>query len=441
MQLNNNMNNVFYKRKYSPATFFGVVFLFVLSLFFLFTSCEEHSFVGLEVLPSEDRFGTNSSTHQDISTSTWKRDSILAIRYNRSLLGTVEDPVFGRLESSFITQVGIQDVADFGTDPLADSLVLYLRIDNQYTGATDPQEIIVYELEEHVDYEYFYYSNTDPREMTGNGNELTVHTYMPAEGDTLINIPITDPHIQDKLLSAPDSALQTVGNFISYFKGIYVTSELPDGTGDVYTIDLDNVNSKLSLFYNNAEHRDTTLRYDFVITERANRINLFEHDFTEARFYDILEQPETEDTLYYIQGAAGVMGRLDFNQLHAWRDSMPVSINSARLVLPVDEKDHTVSKFSLPPRISLLEEREGHLVGIPDMEFGARYFDGTYNAGEGYYSVNITSWVQDFIGGKREIPSLYVSVVESGINPHRAVMRGGSHPVVTPRLEINYVKH
>ena len=404
------------------------------------TSCEDTSFVGLEVQPPGDRFIVESYRDEIINTSVWKRDSVFAMGHPRSLLGVMDDPLFGRLSASFFTQIGVIDAADFGSDRVVDSLILYLFYTGTYGGENGPQEITVREITENIDYQANYFSNFDAAELIFEPDVLAVHTINPAEGDTLIAIPITSTRFQDKLLFAPDTATQSLGDFLNYFKGVYVKADLPGGDGAIFSVNLNHPDSKLSLFYRN-DSPDTSFRYDFIINQGANRVNLFEQDYSTAVFYDDISQIATDDSVYYVQGAAGVMGRLDFDFLHTWRDSMPVSINMARLYLPVDETAID-EKYPLPARIALFEKDEdGRLFGVIDLSLGDQYFDGTYNAEEGYYSMNITNWVQAFVREKKTDKSLYVSVRESGTTASRAVLRNSKHSLGGTRLEITYTKH
>jgi len=435
---NNILSNI---RRFLPAPALSFKLALLFSILLLVTSCEESSFVGLEVQPQADRFRVKSYVDEVIGSSVWKRDSIMAIDHPRSLLGVNDDPLFGRLNASFLTQVGILANVDFGDERVADSLVLYLVYTSSYGGEQGPQEVSVYEITEDIDHEENYFSNLDPWTVADQSDVLATRTINPAEGDTLISIPITSQRLIEKLLFAPDTVTQSLGNFITYFKGIYVTANLEGENASIYSVNLNHPHSKLSLYYRN-DTPDTSFRYDFIINEGANRINLFEQDYSAAVFNDIIGIPESDDSLYYVQGASGVMARLDFNYLHTWRDSMPVSINSARLYMPVDLTVSDTDKYPLPGRIALFErDSEGELIGVIDISLGDEYFGGTFNTERGYYSVNITNWVQAFVRGKKTSPSLYVSLREPATTPNRIVFRNGNHSLGGTRLEITYTKH
>jgi hypothetical protein len=421
---------------------FSLFLLLKLSLLLLVVSCEESSFIGLEVQPSADRFTVKSYMDNMIGSSLLERDSILAVDHAESLLGVHHDPVFGRLNASFLTQAGIFELVNFGDQPVFDSLILYLHVKSHYGAIAEPQEIKIYEIIETIDPDSAYYSNLDPGSMIDNQDILATHTVRMSESDTLMRIPITSVRFQDKLLYAPASATQSLEDFLAYFKGLYVSAELAAGEGSVFNIDLNSDNSKMSLYYRRSDTLDTSTRYDFVINRNANRINVFDRDYTSAAFYDHLGETGTGDSLTYVQGASGVMTRLDFENVLTWRDSMPVSINLAQLYLPVDEIAVDYQKYPVPPRIVLFErDEEGRYFGVIDLTVGDNFFGGSFNAEEGYYSMNITNWVHALLNGRKDISTLYVSVRESGVTPNGAVLRTGSHSSGGPHLEITYTKH
>jgi hypothetical protein len=435
------LNDLFLrKRRFNPKANIHISVLLLFSIF-IFTSCEEASFIGLEIQPDTDRFNVNRIVHADINSSVWPRDSIMGSDLSRSLLGEVNDPLFGVSNASFLTQVGISSVNhNFGPDAQPHSLVLYLRLSGTYGDATAPKNINVYELNEVPKFDSVYYSNLDISQKIFP-ELLADFTYSPATGDSIIAIPITNPEFQQKLVNAPDSAKQSISQFITYVKGLYVTASSPGEIGSVNSINLNHNDSRLSLFYTNSEIPDSILRYNYVITADANKVSMFSHDYSTAVFNDLLGQTNISDPLFYSQGAGGVTSRLDFESLHAWRDSMPVSINSARLILPVET--NTISAtFPAPARLTLLEQNaEGTLFTISDITLGDEYFGGVYNEELGQYSFNITNFIQSYIKGRRDGSSLIVSVRDPGIVPNRVVLRGKDHPSGGPRLEITYTNH
>jgi hypothetical protein len=435
-------NNIFLRvRRAIIKVTFSSLFLFILSFLFLITSCEEPSFIGLEIQPDSDRFVVREYEDRHIESSVHKRDSLLAIGHLYSFLGVINDPVFGKSEASFMTQLWVSVLGrNFGDDPQADSLMLYLRIADVYGDSLAPQEIIVYELGDSLVLADNYYTNFDPWQIVDRSNVLASFTYHPAPGDTIIAIPLDNQDFIEKLFSAPDTARADRGQFVEYIYGIYVSASPLDERGSIYYVDLQHSNSILSLYYNHAENRDTLLRYNYGL---ANRVNLYDHDYSEAVFYEEIGQTGKDEPFYYVQGISGVMGRLDFADFDMWRDSMdisPISINSARLTLPVAAG--TTDGFPPPGRLTLLDKNsEGNFVTILDGAIGDDHFGGEYNEETGEYSFNVTNFLRSYIKRKSENSSLYVAVRNSAIVPNRVVLRDKDHPSGGPKLDITYTKH
>jgi hypothetical protein len=428
-------------RGFTPVTRLWIVSLLFL-LAFLLPSCEEPSFIGLEIQPGDDRFRVRTAEDISVSSSLMLRDSVLAIVHPRSLLGILNDPLFGQTKASFMTQTGIQGQINFGTNPVAQALVLQLQYTHVYGDPQTPQEFRVYELNEIIDHEFPYHSNMDATEMISGQQPLAVQMVTRAAGDTIITLNLDHDGLGNRLLNAPDTVMRSVSAFIAWFKGLYVTAESAEGTGAVYSVDLNSLNSRMTLYFRNDDHPDSTLTFHYIINERANRINLFGHDHSEAVFHAQLGQPTPEDSLFYVQGGSGVMSRLDFDDLHHWRDSMPVTINSARLYLPVAQNRTGQGTFALPPRLAIFEkDANGQFRGILDTALGDNYFGGAYNEETGEYQFNISRWAQRYILEEARSNSIYIAVRNAAIVPNRAVLRGHNHPLGGPRLEITYTRH
>lgn len=433
-----------FKNYTSPPAGFLHVFAFIFSFLLIGTSCEEPSSLGLEVLPDDDSFSIHTSVYTDIETSLWKRDSIVGLNNPVSLLGAMDDPVFGEFSASFMTQVLIASFHNFGDDPTAESLVLNLHVVGLYGQEGVSQEISVYHLQDHMDKDKHVFSNFDPMTMDPQPVLVTRQVVSVPEGDSIIAVPITNRAIQNTLLNAPDSARQTINDFVKFFKGLYVTAEIPAGDrGFINTVNLNSSLSKLTLYYRNEAFPDSILHYDYPVNESAARINLFKHDYGKAVFSDALGKTETGDSLFYIQGGHGVMSRLDFEHLHVWRDSMqiePFSLNSAKLHLPVSRGQDT-DDYPLPDKLLLLEKNEeGNMVMIDDLRLGDSYFGGNFNSEKGEYVINITNWVNSYITSKHDRNSIYLDVRGAGNYPHLVTLKNMYHPEGGVRLEMLYTR-
>jgi hypothetical protein len=116
---------------------------------------------------------------------------------------------------------------------------------------------------------------------------------MQASGDSIISIHITNEDFREKLIAPPDDSVYRSGaKFVEYMKGLYLEAAPAGETGTMYMINLNDVDTRLSLYYRNTDFPDSTMTLNYFISERAN-INLFGHDHSTAVFAEQLGQTGT----------------------------------------------------------------------------------------------------------------------------------------------------
>ena len=91
------------------------------------TSCNDPNDLGMELLPSDDLITVNTLEEKEsILAFTTLEDLIRTDEPSKSLLGILDDPLFGRTTINFATQFYLQTFPDFGTNTVVDSVDLYL---------------------------------------------------------------------------------------------------------------------------------------------------------------------------------------------------------------------------------------------------------------------------------------------------------------------------
>ncbi len=422
---------------FSPPKSINVylIFLFLIPFFF---SCEEPSFIGSEIQPPADRFDLRYSEDFTIRSFTYQTDSVETNRLRYSMLGSINDPVFGFSGGSFATQFGLYLAGHrFGTSPSVDSLILYLKYIEFYGDPEIPQQITVYELNDSLMYDSIYYSDFDISAMYDEGNPLGTKVYSHSENDSIISVPITNEEFREKLLNADSTAMASSMNFLEYMKGFYIKTEPVTGEGGaIYRLDLLSEDSRMTMYYTNIT--EDTLSYDYIINQGAARVNIYDHDHTETDFYDNLNQSEIEDSVVYVQGLGGLMTKVVLEDLETWRDSVPVAVNSAKLILKPEKLDETIADFPVPQNLAIYYyNEEGEFSPVVDFFLGSSYFGGRYDDEHNRYVINITSFVQYFITGEIKTNELYILVRDYKTNPGRVVLKGVDHsdPI---KLEIKY---
>ncbi len=414
----------------------GQIFLriSVLSLVFLF-ACEEPSFVGSEIQPETDRLDLRHSDDSPLRSLTETFDSLETNRLRHSVVGELNDPVFGDTKGSFATQLGLFESGHtFGVSPEIDSLVLHLKYTDFYGQRDVPQEIRVYELTDSLMYDSVYYADFDISGMYDPARVIGSKSYTSAENDSMISIPITDTEFQEKLLEADTTDMASSMNFLEYMKGLYVVAESQGGEGGcLYKVDLLSDDSRMTMYYSNAAADE--LSFDYIVNEGAARVNMYDHDHSQTDFYDQLNSQYSDDSLVYVQGIGGLMAKVELEDLSTWRDSVPVAINSARLIIEPAEIDEG---YPLPRNLIAYHYTEdGDFYPVVDYMMGESYFGGRYDDENDRYTLNITSFVQHYIKERVDTEELYIMIEDNRFVPGRVVLKGAGHSEPM-RLEIKY---
>jgi hypothetical protein len=142
----------------------------------IITACNEPKDLGMELLPSTDLIEIKNIVEKNsISSYTFSEDTIRTDEPEKSLFGSFDDPVFGRTTINFATQFRLQYTPDFGTNPQADSIFLYLYYRYLYGDSVTNQRMKIYELTEKLivdttsasggTSDYPYYQNIDLKSM------------------------------------------------------------------------------------------------------------------------------------------------------------------------------------------------------------------------------------------------------------------------------------
>ena len=431
-------NNVILER--ASRFFFKNVFPGFIVLFILFSGCEEESsFLGLEIQPPTDRLSLKLTADNVINAYTFTVDSIETANYSIQLLGEINDPVFGFTKADFFSKMSMGSYRySFGENPVVDSMFIYFQISAKYGDDATPHLVHIYEMTDTIYYDSTYYNNLDPAPFFEPGSLITSFLYTPSGNDTLIKIPITDVAFRERFIQIDSVSKDNQINFQRFFPGIYVTSEKQSDPGAILSLILASANSRMIMHFHNDSD---TLQFSYYFGSLMAKVNLFRQDHSGTDFYANLNQTTVQDTVLYIQSLGGLMAKLDFSDLAKWRDSVPVAINKAKILFPLEEEDLTSADFNKPARLILLsKDEDGKFQTISDYNYGSAYFGGTYSLDTKSYSFNITNQVQKYVQGSLDEIELYLLVNDIATTANRVVLTSGNHskPI---RLEITYHKY
>jgi hypothetical protein len=429
----------------------------VIALLAIVTSCYESNDLGMELLPSTDLIEVKNLVEKNnISSFTYTDGPIRTDEPPKSLLGSFYDPIFGLSTINFATQFRLQDFPDFGTNPVADSVKLFLYYRLMYGDTVTPQRFRVYELETplNVDQDYRQDVNLEAMAYDQLLGELI---YKPvvridsASRDTfyqLITIPL-DISLGEKLVNADSSQMINNDRFLEFFKGLLIESEDQAAPGgSILTLEAASSNifqgSALVVYYNNEENRNKetpdTMLNPYVITQFSARVNSIEHDYSGTPFEANLNVDAGEDSLIYIQATGGLKSKIYIEGLASWQDSVNTAINKAELIFQVDTIATDMERF--PPPSQLLftfVDNDGNEQLPNDYWFSPAYYGGQLRTSDYTYRFNITQHLQRILDGEVGNNGFFLSVARKNSEASRVILKG-SESQTGIRMVITYSK-
>ena len=429
--------------------------LFLLIIFGSYTACEnEQDLIGQGIVekPKIDKETLN------VVATTMQGAAIISSNNYVSLLGTYNDPIFGKGKASFVTEVFPYNY--FVTDNvtlIADAIVLHLKyqIDYQtiqetvktsadidstfektiisekhYYGDTmQVQRVFVYELTTPLTTADVYSNNKIDLD---DSNLRGTKQYFPYNYDDdylTINL---DKSLAERILNEADTThFESSENFYNFLSGFYIT--IDDNIEDGAIISFDLLNSKLTIDYHKYNEPDTTLLATFFIDQYCKHYNIYE---TES---DKLVSNQ-EEGFVYTQAMGGVSTKITFPTFLEWRsDKPPSSISKAELIIPIDRSDTT---YQLPEQLALYSFKDTTKIQLSELLL-SEYFDYYNNVyiGESLnedsittaltYNFNITRYVQNLFNNRTEGEGLRLLPYNSKNQVRRAILNDKMKLVIT----------
>jgi len=435
-----------------------------------FASCKKNdSPVGVNILPGSDQLGAAYAEITAFRSFTMFDDTAYTKNIsNANMLGSINDPVFGRTDVSIYSNFEIPGsiaIGALGPNPVLDSIVLALVYASGVAtlgDTTQPLSLDVFPLTEKIYRDSLYYSD---RNISYNKNYNLIEG-----GQSKIFIPrlrtLIKTNKDDQAYTYPEvrvrlrkefgemlfnyNYLGSLANFQNIFYGLFITanhSVLPQPSyGSIFYVDMNL--STIQLYY----HNDDGVKTPQPIICGANslRFGHFEHD------YKFLAEPKLAQQLYapndsvkfnlgkqniYLQGNAGLKAKIEFPELLKWADSNIV-INKAQLefVPDVSQNDYTNTTVNpFPSRLYL--EGADPVTGLPATLIENVYaFGGTYDATNLHYAFQIPHSVANIFNKKTTNTAFYVSVFESALYPERVVLGGCRNATYPIKLKLWYTR-
>lgn len=420
----------------------------------VFSGCNKYSDLGMDLLPSTDLLTVkNIVIKDDISAFTFREESIRTDASLKSLLGSMNDSIFGNVTVDFATQFRSKRYVDFGDNAAVDSIKLFLYYRVIYGDTITPQHVKIYELDESIYADqkidstgkftsYPYYQDVDLKslastQMIGEMEFTPVIRTDSESGDLLYNalvVPL-DASLGEKLMNADSLDMIDEDKFVNYFKGLYFETErISDAPGTILALEAASnetfQGSAIVVYYNNPENADSdepdTLSMAYVIDGNSARVNRITNDYSETEFVQNLNVQSNPDSLIYIQTMGGLEAKINIENLSGWNDSINTAINKAELIFQVDTLLSDPEKYPLPDQLLFTVVDSTDTEILPkDYSFSPTFYGGFLN--EDYtYRFNITQHLQQIIDGEVENKGFYLTTLQKNSEAKRVVLKGST---------------
>ena len=419
-----------------------------LLLCFLFSCDKENSDIGAGFTPSEGNIASITLNLDDLTCRTTPDDSLRTDSLRTSILGVIDDPIFGQSKASLIVQPRLLEFGyDFGSITI-DSVELVLKFDKAqvlngveqllvYGDLNSEIDIDVYRLDEDLEEEKAYYSNFQPVLGDKIGSFSGSFNFF----DSVLNNGVkTAPEFRVKLdqsfgqdmLNQPPSVYGNETSFLTYLPGlVLIPRDLPSsGPGVIVGIKSKSTTSRLILHYKDS------LTSSIPLQPSSEAINFYELDNQPVPMTDQFSATGHYDETY-LQALGGGRMLIDLVDLEKFiEETDDVVINEAKMILQVDQ-DAVSEGFAPPARLLLFRKDEAgenqlfvdlldHLIPPPGWT-GFTNYGGEYNS-DGYYEFHFNRYLQELIRIYKETGENafhgFILVVPSDLplTPARAVM-------------------
>lgn len=449
------------KNSYFKARLYAIILIAVS----LLNACKDPDDLGMNIQPPGDLLNAEQSDTTTIIAYSFVDDSVQTNYSSYNLLGSIKDPIFGRLDASFCTNFEPQTYSiNFGTSPVIDSVVLVLTYksssstSSNYYGDTIPTMTVkVYELDEPLPDDSIY-SN---QEIQYNlFSELGSYSFNPRPNshvlvgsDTISQVPQLrirlNNNFADKFFNADTTVFNSVGNFQDFFHGFYLSATPVNSDGAICYFELrKKVDSKyvsrLYLYYHNSS--DTT-NVSFVVGENSVKFNKFEHyDYQDAIqiLKDQIHGNKTlGDSLLFLQSTTGISVKLNFPYLLNWYNQGKISINRAELIVSAEDVGTYMDDYYAATKLGLAgNDTASHYYTLIDDDTytSGTFFGGSYNSSTKEYHFNITRQIQSFLTNSNPRRGMYLTVSGKTTNATRVVVKGPKRSNGKLRLRLTYTK-
>ena len=433
-------------------------------LLVVFSCKKESTDIGLDLIGDESLANAANVEYRNLTFRTVADDTFKVNGLSTSLLGIMDDPVFGESKASLVVQPKLRETGINLNGNIIDSTRLNLVFDLYQTvdegsrvtsyelnyGDIQSEIILdVYRLDEDLSDED-YFSNYSPSigtkvgEYNGKFNLDSVKKEVDGEIVTIsprITIEF-DNSFGQEILDYDESVFSTNEDFTEVMKGlVLVPRSIVSGYGAIVAIEALNTQSSLDLFYSDS------LQLSIPLGVSSKRVNFFETNHAPA-----IEEQKTGIGHYditYVHSLGGSKVRVNVPQLDSIiMFSENIVINEAKLMVTPDTSLNFNGNFEQAPRLWLLTPDTSNLsqsmtsfFDVNDTRFSESYYDVASNSYTFYFNRYLQQLQQTYRStGRNEFNWFYLSVpTDYPMTPHRVILDSDTSSS-SVKLSVKYTK-
>ncbi len=419
--------------------------ILIASICLLSTSCELNEPITQEIDAFQNKFAANALDITLPVTNVFI-DSVRADEANRFLLGTLNDPIFGKINSRVFTNIDFFSGILPDSTATLDSAVLELFETDFYAFGEAPSSFMVDLQVDLLDDTLFnlstnsenviYFSDSDIGVLESPVGEGSFE-YRP-ESDSILRIRLTEFYSNGLLNTVQNTSVDDIdfGRFIGY--RISVTNNIPG----IFRIDPTSLQSRVRVYFSETNVDDTTT-FELNFTNQA-RFNQYNIDRTESVLSNIPDEGgifDLNNDKIYFQSGSGIYPFIDLSGLKALSDTINnIIVQNATFSVGIDgEVPDEEVMLGEPENVRyFLSNNQGLFDGggsINDPIQNLVLDDASYinpgvrraiihnlNEETGEYSGNITLFIQSFLNDSFENKSGLVMVPSDVTSLNRIIL-------------------
>lgn len=465
---------------YRPSLFKAVPVL--CSVLVLLSSCKENTVIRTDVVPAVDNitvFGTDTLT---LLTKSVQDDTVITSAYTSGVsvymgAGNISvDPFFGKTEASFYFQVRPpQDNYSFDASKYKiDSAVIVLPFSGfsygDTTNGAGTQVFNAYRLTEDLYFDTLYYAHTpaknvdpDPIATASVSLPTLFHGFKDSiTVDGMKRAPHVRMRIKDKLMNemidkTGSSDYVNTKAFITYFKGIYISSQQRSNTITYFRLNgVDPYTTAGIIMYYHTQNSGGTITdtlkvsYPFDPTATQTKTAFFNkvsRDFSGTPVQALFNSATTSDNTVAVQNLPGAAIDLRIPYV---KNLPRCIVNKAELVITQIASPFDVL-FAPPERLypEVIDD-QGNRFRIADRNPSSSatplvFIDGNVRPGiaggkiVNQYVINFPRELQNAIVEQRKELRLRINGTQSFIGAYRLTAAGSTYSQPAYRMKLNVV--